>query len=149
MSHIKKSLLGALLLLLLAFSLWFYKFSNEKNLIIAVAKGNNVDAQTYLHKWSDVNAIAYDGWTALTIASRNGDLSMVKWLLKNSANIDQPEGGGNTALFWASFYGHVEVAKFLIQKDADVERKCRGCKSPKEIAESNGHQFIVKIIEAR
>ena len=47
------------------------------------------------------------------MASYEGHLKVVKWLLRNGANLNDADKFGDTALESAEICGHSEVAKFL------------------------------------
>lgn len=95
-----------------------------------------------------VDAIANDGWTALTIAAREGHLDIVEYLLDKKAKINKPEGGGNTALFWAAYNGHTGVVKLLIARGADPMAKCNDCSTPLDIAVHRGHRDVVDYLSS-
>ena len=57
-------------------------------------------------------------------AAKNGDLRMVKVLLKRNRDlVFSKDERGATPLFWAAFYGHKDVAEFLLANGADVNAK--------------------------
>lgn len=146
---IKKSVTIAVLALMCgALAIKLYACTNNRNLIVAVEKGDVKTAQLYLTRLSNINVPAYDGWTALTIAARNGDLKVLQWLMEKGADVNSPDGAGNTALFWASFYGHTDIVLFLLNKGAKKSARCKNCNSPMDIAIARGHHDIVSILES-
>jgi len=56
-------------------------------------------------------------------AVKNRDLSTVKQLVKNGANINERSRFNDTALIWASIYGENEIIKFLVENGADVNQR--------------------------
>jgi len=62
----------------------------------------------------DVNAKNKYGNTALTWASQNGHIEIVKYLLANGANVNEKDEYGETALILASSNGHIEIVKSLL-----------------------------------
>lgn len=50
---------------------------------------------------ADVDGAANDDWTPLTIAAREGNVEVIKWLIINQADVNKKEGGGSTPLDWA------------------------------------------------
>ncbi len=51
-----------------------------------------------------------------------GNLKMVKWLLANGANVNEPAAfNGRTALHFAATYGHEKIVEYLCSVGADVE----------------------------
>lgn len=124
------------------------EWEKEEELLDAAEMRNFDQVKELLPQISNLNAIAgYDEWTALTAASRNGDLKMVEWLLGHGADPNAVEGGGNSAIFWASLNGHDAVVRLLISKGGDPWQKCADCISPREMALSKNHLSIVKLID--
>ncbi len=56
----------------------------------------------------------------LNRASSKGDLSMVKKLISEGADINATDNSGRTALVEAAWAGHNAIVKFLIEKGADI-----------------------------
>ena len=62
----------------------------------------------------------YNGWTALTKASGQGHLDILKALIAAGANKDKADDYGDTPLTVAAGNGHVECMKALLAVKADV-----------------------------
>lgn len=60
------------------------------------------------------------GRTKLQKSCIKGNLELVKELIKNGANVNQPDHAGNTPLHEAALNGHYEIAKVLIENGANV-----------------------------
>ena len=56
----------------------------------------------------------------LFIASEDGYLETVKFLVEQGADVDHQNNNGDTALIEASWCGHLETVKFLVEQEADV-----------------------------
>lgn len=80
-----------------------------------------------LLKHDGVNPNAHDktGWTALHWASQEGQLRVVKLLIKCGAVADPSDALDYTPLLAAVGEGHAEVVGYLLQAGADVNRKCK------------------------
>ncbi|XP_050400941.2 ankyrin-1 [Patella vulgata] len=71
-------------------------------------------AEMLLKSGADVNATRDNGETALHIASRHGQLGMIKVFLEEGANASSHSKSGETPLHTAAKYCHLSVAKELL-----------------------------------
>jgi hypothetical protein len=91
------------------YGIFLYYKSNE--LIGAAKRGELALVIWSLQKGAD----NIDG--ALRIASSEGRLEVVKYLVEHGADIHSEN---NHALKWASFYGRLEVVRYLVEHGADI-----------------------------
>jgi ankyrin repeat protein len=91
------------------------------------------------------DAFLNDGWTALSVASKNGNKATVEFLLRQGADVNRLEGGGNSALFWATYYDHPGVVEVLLKNGALINNKCDDCQSAIEVANRKGCVEISKL----
>ena len=87
------------------------------------------------------------GFTPLYLASHQGQLEVVKLLIRNSANINLPRNNGATPLYIAANHGHNDVVKYLLTNGAQPIFNIK--KSPLHIAAFNGHSRTVQILPDR
>jgi ankyrin repeat protein len=81
--------------------------------------------------------------TVADIAAR-GDLEAVKELLRNGADVNNPQGDGMTALHWAAERGDAPLAEVLIYSGANVNAGTRiGRYTPLHLAARGAHAEIV------
>lgn len=93
----------------------------------AAETGNSSQIQALLHEGAPVDQRGGSmDETALIIASRHGNLGIVKTLLNAGANINARSKYGDTALTAATYFCHSNVAEFLIEQGADVNAKNDG-----------------------
>ena len=52
----------------------------------------------------------------------NCQLSIVKYLVSQGADINQPDNEGKTPLWIASFHGHLSTVKYLVSQGADINQ---------------------------
>jgi ankyrin repeat protein len=72
----------------------------------------------------DIEATDARGYTALVLASYNGQESTTALLLEHGASVDGAHDlGGNTALMGVCFKGYLPIARTLIEAGADVNRR--------------------------
>jgi ankyrin repeat protein len=99
---------------------------------------------------SIINLKNADGESALFIASMEGRLNIVTYLLNNQAVIDIENNNGATPLFVASEMGHNHIVKLLIEKGADINKRDYDGRTPFYIACYEGNLNVVKtLIKAR
>ena len=94
-------------------------FNIYPNIFDAAKNGDLRSMKKYISDEVDINAIS-DGDTALSLASKNGHIKIVQFLLKNNVDIN---GGEYTALSRAATEGHTKIVKLLINNGADVNAK--------------------------
>ena len=100
-------------------------------LIKSAEQGNLAKVKECLANGADVNA---DDGRALRYASNNGHFEIVKYLVKNGADVKN-----SGALRGASEYGHFEMVKYLVENGANMNNGLSG-------ASRNGHFEIVKYL---
>ena len=87
--------------------------SEQAALMCDAASRSENSIERLLLKGIDINISDYDKRAALHIAADNGDLSIVKYLVKKGATVDIADRWGNTPYSGAVQKGFAEVAHFL------------------------------------
>ena len=90
----------------------------------------------------------YVEWTALTYASSEGHLDILKALIAAGANKDKVDGYGYTPLTVAALYGHVVCLKVLLTAGADKDKADSNGNTPLIFAANNGHVECAKALLA-
>lgn len=79
-----------------------------------------------LRAGADIEGQDARGYTALVLASYNGQLSTTGLLLDEGAAPDgASDAQGNSALMGVAFKGHVDIARLLLDRGADPNRRNR------------------------
>jgi ankyrin repeat protein/WD40 repeat protein len=93
------------------------------NRFIAGAGENNVKLLSMLLDNGEVEIEQKnkDGFTALTMAAREGSFDAVKWLIARGANVHQPTNFGMSPLYLAAWNSHVRVTYFLLKNGANPQ----------------------------
>jgi len=89
--------------------------------------------------------IVYNVYSLLS-ASNNGDLDIVKEMIKDRVDPNIQDKIGNTALMWASDKGHLEIVTLLIQSGAVPNIQNENGKTALMQASNNGYLEIVKLL---
>lgn len=88
-------------------------------------------------------------------AARRGDTNLCKHII----SLPVEEGGlillrflgkdndGNTAMHLASKHGHIEILKLLLNNGIGADSKNGLGKTPKDLADDNGHKDIVNLLD--
>ncbi|TFK24947.1 ankyrin [Coprinopsis marcescibilis] len=95
-----------------------------------------------------VNIPTKRGRTALILASYNGDVSAVGFLLSAPGiNVNARDRDGNTSLIWASARGHEGVVRLLLQaRMIDVDAKGQHGDTALIKASESSHESIVRLL---
>jgi hypothetical protein len=92
------------------------------------------------------SSISARGHTPLVIASYNGQIEAVRFLLEEGADIDQRDHAGNTALMGAAFKGDLEIVQVLIENGADPRLANPQGLTAKSFAEMFGRVDVAKFL---
>jgi ankyrin repeat protein len=97
---------------------------------------------------ADVNAVAYDGWTALHLAAFFGHFDAAEVLLDAGADVHAVSHNSlkNTPLHAAAAGKHSEVALLLIERGANPAAVDAGGYTPLQIARENGLTEVLNAI---
>ena len=95
----------------------------------------------------NVNLVDFGGNTALHLASANGFIDVVKYLVNElHCDIDPKNKSLSTPLSWAAFNGQKNVVEFLLEKGADFNFKNINGKKPSELAYDSGFYDVSDIL---
>ena len=122
---------------------------DSDNLIEAVNNIDLISLNVLLSGGASIDTVDQNGNTPLMIASKIGNIRMVRILLAHNPDIDKKNNQGNTALMVASEYGQSVVAEHLIANGANPNAKNDAGYSPLEIAKRNGHAAVIDVIGTR
>jgi len=122
----------------------------EKNLMSAVEKGCIASVIHHLANRGRANTRDNTGESLLHLASKNGHLNLVKYLVQEGAEIDYicgrvPVG---SPLHYAVWFGHYLVVEFLVSKGANINLKGDECfaGTPLHYASYKGHIPIINYL---
>ncbi|CAL5425436.1 unnamed protein product [Camellia sinensis] len=84
--------------------------------------------------------------TSLHMASANGHLDIVDYLIRNGVDVNASNVEKNTPLHWACLNGHIEVVKNLILAGASVSVLNSHERTPMDEAVSRGKMDVIDAI---
>jgi ankyrin repeat protein len=85
--------------------------------------GDAKSIKLLIAKGADVNAKDNEGWHALQLAAKRGNIEIVRLLLENGADVNATNLNGVTALTSAAYRGYTDIAKLFVEKGASVNAK--------------------------
>ncbi|RLN85301.1 hypothetical protein BBJ28_00014064 [Nothophytophthora sp. Chile5] len=116
-------------------------------LLGAVTTGSFQEFERALARGADVDAAdARDGCTPLQLAARDGNVKMVRFLLKNGAAVDVRNSYGATPLHFAASWGQHRAVRVLLIHGAGVNTPDGSGKTPIIRAAANGYVKVVKLL---
>ena len=127
-----------------------YKDRGGRNALLIASRMSHTEICTYLIKVAkvDVNVSnKKDGHTALHHVCENGNVDIVKLLIKYDARINVKEKyDGKSPLECAAYNGYFEIARYLIACGAKVDSRNRNGSTPLISAAYGGHRKVVKLL---
>jgi ankyrin repeat protein len=100
------------------------------------------------HDPSTLEARNDAGQTPLIVASENGHVGVVRWLLDRGSAIDALDEHGWSALFEASCDGHTAVVRLLLERGADPTIGNETFMTPLMTASACGRTEVVRCLLA-
>ncbi|MGJ8582366.1 MAG: ankyrin repeat domain-containing protein [Psychromonas sp.] len=89
----------------------------------AARTGDNEVISEFLNAGLPVDIKNHKGYTALMIATYNGQARIVHSLIAQGANVCAQDNRGNTALMAAVFRGELSIAKSLMSEECDENQQ--------------------------
>ena len=86
------------------------------------------------------------GWTPLAYAATNGHTAIVKFLLDHAAYIDAPAPNGTTPLMMAAYFGQSATVQLLLDEGADPNLKNAMGFTALDLAVHRGHKLEAQMI---
>ena len=86
------------------------------------------------------------GMTPLIIASRNGHLALVRYLVEQGADMENTDNHLWTPLIGASDSGHLEVVRYLLEQGANRDKASIGGRTSLHCAAFYGHLETAKLL---
>ncbi len=118
----------------------------DNDLILAAIEGNKDKVIDLLNQGADVDHRDRNGRTALTSASLNNYVDIVKLLIEKGADVNFKTELRLTALMVASKYGHTEIVRLLIESNANINHKDIYERTALIYASREGRKEVVKLL---
>jgi len=122
---------------------------SEETATDAATRGNTALLRHQIKGGIDANTSLPNGHSLLMLASGNGHLDSVRFLLAHGAHPNNRSDPGFTALMSASAGGHADVVKALLDTGASMSGVTIGGNTAIDIARDNGHPDVAEMLQAR
>jgi ankyrin repeat protein len=96
-----------------------------------------------------VNGIVDGDGTALIVAAREGNKTLVEFLLAHGADVNLAASGDGNPLIMAAREGHLEIVRLLLDRGARIDEVVEGDENPLIQASASGELEVVKLLIAR
>jgi uncharacterized protein len=116
---------------------------DQGTMLIIAAREKSVNVASALLKLNqvDVNKEAKNGESALMLAAFNGDLDLVKALVKRGAQVNKPMW---TPLHYAAANGQLSVVEFLVENHAYIDAESPNNTTPLMMAARHKHITVMR-----
>ncbi len=112
----------------------------------AARLGDVAMVKLLIEKGANVNAIDDTSWSPLMRTAMKGHVEVAKLLLAHGADIHHVDNGQWTALHWAAQQDDSEMMRVLLDAGADINAQTRDGRTPRMVAQSEGHTDLVNLI---
>lgn len=114
-------------------------------LLVACKFGHPEVVSYLIEKGSSYDEADKENCNALYYACQNGNLELVKMLIKKF-DVNAKCWNGNTCLHVACMNGNLDVVKFLLKRKADIHAKTLSDSMPIHLAAQYNHSSIIKVL---
>lgn len=126
---------------------WSSAISNDRDDLLAQMLGAHIESG--LDPVDLLRIDAPNGKSALMVASKQGDLSLVQQMVTAGANINELTQTGGTPLMFAVLGDHIHIAKWLHAQGANIDSQGSNGWSAATIAGAKGQSAMLRwLIEA-
>ncbi|WP_417588337.1 ankyrin repeat domain-containing protein [Owenweeksia hongkongensis] len=117
--------------------------------LILAAYNNQVEmADKLIQSGADVNYTFSQG-SAIHGAAFKGHFDVLKLLVENGADIDEPDQNKTTPLIYATLFGHTELAEYLYVNGADPNYSDATGSSAINYAESLNNEILLNTFKSQ
>jgi ankyrin repeat protein len=104
---------------------------------------SKVISAIYSHEQFDIDQeVKLSGWSNLHKATIDGDLMLVRRLIRAGADVNERDSMGRTALHYAASDGNLEIMRFMIRAGVDESIRGQAGRTARDRAKSAGHEAI-------
>lgn len=118
----------------------------ESALEIAIKSGYFDIASELILRGVSISMLDSNGWPLLVMASFNGNVAAVQYLIENGASPNQATYSGHTALIKASQKGHIAICELLVKAGADVRQRSQNGFTALMAACIHDHSSIINFL---
>jgi len=112
----------------------------------AITDNNLKDAEYWLKKGADINALDSEGISPLHYVANKGNIEFAQWLLLHNASVDNLDSNNKTPIMYAVYGGKYKMCQFLIQNGTNVKHKDSDGKNSIEYSKEWGFNRIDRLL---
>lgn len=124
----------------------------NENLLDAIEKNDHQSVKWAIHdnpllinmKCPDLNNA-----TPLHIASKFGDVDIVRTLISKGASVNRKDAENETPLFYAAKFNNADVLTYLLNHGADINHRNKYMNTPLHYASIHNHHNICQLLKSR
>ncbi len=115
-------------------------------LMYAVGANNLKAVKILVNAGANINYKPYYNTPPFIQSVIDRDTSIIYFMLKNKANVNQVDDYGATALHYAAGLGYYKIVKLLLKNGANVNKKSKDGNTPLDLATITNQYDIVKLL---
>ncbi|KAG6986548.1 hypothetical protein G7Y79_00078g100020 [Physcia stellaris] len=116
---------------------------------IGAGRGHVEVVAVLLDYGADLHIVGMNGYTALEVAVRDRQVSVVKLLLYHGADIsDRRDPEGRSPLYYAALFGYTEIVQLLLERGAQKERDTFWGKQALAVAANQNFLDVVRLLKS-
>ncbi|XP_065826100.1 uncharacterized protein [Oscarella lobularis] len=116
-------------------------------LMMACQEGHLDTVQLLVSKQCDINIREKDGWTALHVASYNGQTAVTEYLIDHcGVNVNEQNDDDWTLLMMACQEGHLDTVQLLVSKQCDIDIREKDGWTALHVASYHGQTAVTEYL---
>ncbi len=114
--------------------------------VTQLGEGNTRTAELFLTAGMAIDTSLESGETALHVATMNGEVEGITWLLDRGASLEAVDGKGRTPLWAPALSADVDTVTLLIEREAVVDARDGKQRTPLMMAAANDHVDVARLL---
>ncbi len=108
--------------------------------------GNDAEISRLAEQGVDINAVNWNGWTAVLLSAQNGHHGCLELLHRLGADVNKARNDGGVSMHAAAWKNHIKCIEVLQKRGADVNQANKKGQTPMYIAAYYGHHQCIEVL---